>query len=500
MNDTVREEKQVKPGDVLGGKFRIERVLGEGGMGIVCAATHLQLGQLVALKFMLRPALAHKENVARFEQEARAAVRLKSDHVARVTDVGTLDDGAPYMVMEYLEGTDLDVLLERQGPLPVATAVDYVLQACEAIAEAHDLGIVHRDLKPKNLFLASKLNGRAVVKVLDFGISKQMGGPDDMSLTSTTHVMGSPNYMSPEQLRSSKNVDRRTDIWSLGAILFELLTAQVPFPAESVTALTAKVITESPESLRKLRPDLPEELRSIVLKCLEKSVDHRFQSVGELVAALSPFATAAQAAASASILSTSSGSSGSSGSLNALSSTSPPKDRPSIRTGGSGTESAWDKTQLAESAPARKSRVPIFLGATALVVALTFAIGFVAFHKTHPSQTGTRDTADTAASPNAASSGANSSPLAGLPTERDPLTPLVSPTGGPDHPLPGSSGSSASSSATTSHLPTTLHPPGVTKDAGVAAIVSTTAPTISAPPIASPAPTKTNDILPNSRN
>jgi len=217
MSDaTAQSDRPIKPGDVLGGKFRIERVLGEGGMGIVCAATHLQLGQLVALKFMLPQAMAHAENIARFEREARNAVRLKSDHVAKVTDVGRLDDGAPYMVMEYLEGNDLDAVLAERGPLPIPVAVDFVLQACEAVAEAHSLGIVHRDLKPKNLFLATKHGGRSIVKVLDFGIAKQLGVTEDMSLTRTTQVIGSPNYMSPEQLRASKDVDHRTDIWALG--------------------------------------------------------------------------------------------------------------------------------------------------------------------------------------------------------------------------------------------------------------------------------------------
>ncbi|MEO8876266.1 MAG: serine/threonine-protein kinase, partial [Polyangiaceae bacterium] len=147
----------VKPGDVLDGKFRVDRILGEGGMGIVVAATHVALGQKVALKFMLPRALASADNVARFEREARAVVRLRSEHVARVSDVGRLNTGAPYIVMEFLEGCDLDHVLESQGALGIETAVDYVLQACEAIVEAHSLGIIHRDLKPTNLFLTTKM-------------------------------------------------------------------------------------------------------------------------------------------------------------------------------------------------------------------------------------------------------------------------------------------------------------------------------------------------------
>src|SRR5579864_8602341 len=172
----------VQIGDVLAGKYRVDRILGVGGMGIVVAATHLQLDQKVALKFMLPEALKLPALVERFAREARAAVRLKSDHVARVLDVGTLDTGSPYMVMEYLEGSDLGSLVERQGPMPVAMAVDCVLQACDAVAEAHALGIVHRDLKPRNLFMTTRNDGRALVKVLDFGISKHKAGAD-MSLT-----------------------------------------------------------------------------------------------------------------------------------------------------------------------------------------------------------------------------------------------------------------------------------------------------------------------------
>ena len=209
----------VRPGDVLAGKYRVDRVLGVGGMGVVVAATHLQLQQRVALKFMLDAGLAQPTQVERFGREARAAVRLRSDHVARVLDVGTLETGSPYIVMEYLDGSDIGSVLEQRGAMPVDMAVDCVLQACDAVAEAHALGIVHRDLKPRNLFLTTRNDGRALVKVLDFGISKHTTG-SDLSLTRTTEIMGSPSYMSPEQFRSAKLVDERTDIWALGAILY----------------------------------------------------------------------------------------------------------------------------------------------------------------------------------------------------------------------------------------------------------------------------------------
>jgi serine/threonine-protein kinase len=280
----------VAPGEVLAGKYRVDRILGVGGMGVVVAATHIQLDQKVALKFMLPQGLVHPALVERFVREARAAVRLRSDHVARVLDVGTLDSGSPYMVMEYLDGADLGSVVGDQGPLPVATAVDCVLQACDAVAEAHALGIVHRDLKPRNLFLTRRNDGRALVKVLDFGISKDRTAASDLSLTRTTEVIGSPNYMSPEQLKSSKAADERSDIWALGVILYELLTGRVPFVAESVTQLTAMVLTESPRSVDQMRPDVPRALGLIVARCLEKDRARRFASVAELAAALEPFA------------------------------------------------------------------------------------------------------------------------------------------------------------------------------------------------------------------
>jgi len=283
----------VAPGDVLAGKYVVERVLGEGGMGVVVAATHRQLGQRVAVKFLLAEYCQHPEAVARFLREAQAAVRIQSEHVARTIDVGTLESGAPYMVMEYLSGRDLASELATRGSLPVEEAVGFVLQACEAIAEAHALGIVHRDLKPANLFLAHRADGSPLVKVLDFGISKSVSpaaGP--MNLTTTQSVMGSPLYMSPEQLKSTKNVDQRTDVWALGVILYELLTGRTPFQAETVSGLIATVVSESPPPLRGARPDLPAELEAIVLRCLEKDPARRIQHVGTLAMALQPFAPA----------------------------------------------------------------------------------------------------------------------------------------------------------------------------------------------------------------
>jgi serine/threonine-protein kinase len=282
----------VKEGDVLAGKYRIERVLGVGGMGVVVAARHLQLDQRVALKFLHPEALASKDVVARFAREARAAAKIQSEHVARVVDVGTLETGSPYMVMEYLEGRDLDAVIEERGAIPPEESVGYVLQACEAIAEAHAAGIVHRDLKPANLFLAVRADKRSIIKVLDFGISKATGKSEDVSLTRTSTVMGSPLYMSPEQMASAKRVDQRSDIWALGVILYELVTGVPPFVAESMTEVIASILMHQPAPPSSV--DVPPELTKVIQRCLEKEPAKRFQNVAELAAALAPFAASEQ--------------------------------------------------------------------------------------------------------------------------------------------------------------------------------------------------------------
>jgi eukaryotic-like serine/threonine-protein kinase len=294
MNDT---RSALQPGDLLANKYRVERVLGQGGMGVVVAATHVVTHDRVAVKFLLPEAARTPEIVQRFVNEARAAVQIKSEHVARVVDVDMLPSGAPYMVMEHLEGRDLSQLIEQGGPLPVGTAVEYVLQACEALAEAHTLGIVHRDLKPSNLFLTHRRDGSTLVKVLDFGISKlsQPAGQGGAQLTRTRGVMGSPLYMSPEQLTTPRDVDARADVWSLGVVLFELLTAAWPFNAETMEGLIVEVVTRPPASVRQHRPDCPEGLAAVVQRCLIKTPSERVASVAELASALAPFApTSAQ--------------------------------------------------------------------------------------------------------------------------------------------------------------------------------------------------------------
>ncbi len=280
----------VQIGEILAGKYRIERVLGMGGMGVVVEALHVELDQRVALKFMLPAAAANQAAVERFAREARASAKLRSDNIVHVTDVGTLESGAPFMVMEYLEGEDLGQMLKAGGPFSVGDAIDYVLQGCAGLAEAHAAGIIHRDLKPANLFLARREDTASVVKIVDFGISKVRVDGVAQKLTSTSDLMGSPLYMSPEQLASSRDVDARTDIWSLGIILYELLAGAPPFDGDTLPQVCAAVLVAHPPPILEKRPDLPDGLVAIVAKCLEKRADDRYADVRALADALAEFA------------------------------------------------------------------------------------------------------------------------------------------------------------------------------------------------------------------
>jgi eukaryotic-like serine/threonine-protein kinase len=282
-------------GELVAGKYRVERIIGQGGMGVVVAAMHEQLGQRVAIKMLLQEAKASPNAIARFMREARAAASIRGEHVARVLDVGELEGGAPYIVMEYLEGRDLSETLSKDGPLPVEEAVSYVLQACEAIAEAHAAGIIHRDLKPSNLFVTSGPDGTPLVKVLDFGISKALltsgsGTGSENKLTTTSSFVGSPVYSPPEQLVQSSDVDARADIWSIGTILFEALAGRAPFVGDSVMHVASRIFNEAPTPLSELRPDLPPELSAVVMRCLRKRREERYSDVSELALALVPFA------------------------------------------------------------------------------------------------------------------------------------------------------------------------------------------------------------------
>ncbi len=284
----------LQPGSVIAGKYRIERVLGEGGMGVVYAAHHELLDQRVALKVLYEDAMRDDEASARFLQEARSAARLQSEHVARVMGIEMLENGVPFIVMEYLDGSDLGEELERKRVFPSARVVDYAMQALEAISQAHAQGIIHRDLKPSNLFLATVPDGSQIIKVLDFGISKPTFGGSVSKLTTSRSLLGSPPYMSPEQLRSPRSVDARTDIWSIGVVLYELLTRSIPFAGQEIGELFVAILEREPLGVRASRPDVPPGLEQVIFRCLAKNREERYADVAELARALLPFGTGEQ--------------------------------------------------------------------------------------------------------------------------------------------------------------------------------------------------------------
>ena len=277
-------------GTVVGQKYRIDEVIAEGGMGVVYKGWHLILEHPIAIK-VVRPELAqYPEAIARFIDEARASAQLQGIHSTHVLDIGIIDNGPPFMVLEYLEGRDLCQVLATDGPLPLTQAADYVLQTCEAVAEAHARRIVHRDLKPDNLFIQTMPDGTGILKVIDFGIAKRLG-LDARPYMQRGQSCGSPDYMAPEQMNTPEQVDERADIWSIGVILFELLTNCVPFHSETVHSICVKVMTSEPIPLRSLRPDLPAEIEQIVQRCLSKQREGRYPNVGDLAQDLVPFAS-----------------------------------------------------------------------------------------------------------------------------------------------------------------------------------------------------------------
>ena len=281
----------LKVGDLLASKYRVERLLGEGGMGLVVEAYHELLDQRVAVKLLYQD-VADREAQSRLLLEARSAAKLQSEHVARVIDVDVGQDGLPFIVMELLQGADLCQIADARGALPRWLVVDYILQALEGLAHAHGRGIIHRDLKPSNLFLANRPDGTQVIKILDFGISKSADAPTDRraaQLTGGRTVLGSPPYMSPEQVRRPKSVDHRTDIWSLGVCMYELLTNSMPFGGDELQETFAQILEKPPTPIRALVTGVPEGLEQIVMKCLAKNRDDRFSDVGELAKALVPY-------------------------------------------------------------------------------------------------------------------------------------------------------------------------------------------------------------------
>ena len=391
-------DSPVREGQILAGKYRVERVLGSGGMGFVVAAWHLELEQRVAMKFLHPLALERADTAERFRREARSAAKIRSEHVARVIDVGIMEGGVPYMVMEYLEGHDISDEMAKVGMLPIDDAIDFVLQAIEALAEAHAAGIVHRDLKPANLFIATRADGSGIEKELDFGISKSLLGASvaELSLTRTSVLIGSPLYMSPEQMRSAKDVDTRTDIWSLGVILYEMITGQPPYTGDSIPALCASLLSDTPVSMRVLRSEVPSELEDVVSRCLAKDRQQRFATVGELARALAPFGSASSQlhvdrASRVMGLRDSAAFSGALGSQRPSHAGNPTRVSPSLPrvtpasqqrlTPVRSTVDSWGRTdapsKTGNTADQPKSRAPLLIGLTLGVAALLSAVLFI---------------------------------------------------------------------------------------------------------------------------
>ena len=483
---------QLGLGEILAGKYRVEELIGSGGMGLVVAATHIELDQKVAIKMMNKEALSDPESRVRFAREARATVKLKSQHVARVHDVGTLDDGAPYLVMEYLDGSDLQTVIFEYGQLLPHEAVAYMLQACEAVAEAHGLGIVHRDLKPRNLFVTTGVDGSPLVKVLDFGISKfvrQTGDTVDLGLTKTQDVIGSPSYMAPEQLRAAKHATERSDIWSLGVILFETITGQLPWQAESVSELTAMVFRDPPRKMRDIVGEAPAGLEAIVEKCLEKDPEKRFANVEEFAHALEPFANGLSTGAAARIESVARTTKRPPGVKAALDRGSAGSARLATRATG-GTSVSWGET---EPMPPAKASVPppastpraktgIALFGAAFVATFVLAIGgyFLA----------TRGARGSAASPLPEDRGANRPPATATASPPSsaatpPVAPIATTATTGVGSAPASPGSTTSPIATVPRKATPAGPPAPRVEAAGAGTAGATA---LAPPVPNPSP------------
>lgn len=273
---------QSRVGELLAGKYRLDALLGSGGVGDVYRAQNTLMGRTVAIK-LLKPEHVTDENVVnRFLREARAANLARHPNVVDVLDVGRDDQGLPFIVQEFLEGHDLGKKLESAGgPLPVIEVLDLMIPVAQAVGLAHARGVVHRDLKPENVFLA-RVGGDTVPKLLDFGISFIRPQPGDVRMTKTGMTVGTPAYMSPEQLEGTAGVDMRTDVWALGVILYEALSGRLPFEGETSALMFAQIAWVDPSPLRKVAPHVPAALEQVVSRCLQRKLANRYPSAGEL--------------------------------------------------------------------------------------------------------------------------------------------------------------------------------------------------------------------------
>lgn len=360
------KHRSIRPGDVIGGKYTIQSRIGRGGMGEVFCARHALLGERVAIKLPLLARSARPRAVEQVLREARVASRLRSVHVVRVRDTDTLPNGLPYIVMELLTGRDLARVLRDDGPLPIERAVDFVLQACEALAEAHALGIVHRDIKPSNLFLVEAPEVPHAIKVLDFGIAQARSPCRSNGEEIARPDAGSPAYMAPEQIAGGADVGFAADVWALGVVLYELLSGARPFPGASSPALPDAIVAQAPNPLRSVLPGVPAELDTVVARCLEKNPEHRYASIVELAEALAPFATDAETSMAAVSAAARRGASSSSSNEESAQSEGDATLDPSTR-----TESTWGTvSQHAEARHPRSSARRFALGAVAALAAI----------------------------------------------------------------------------------------------------------------------------------
>jgi eukaryotic-like serine/threonine-protein kinase len=277
-------------GKLVSGKYRIVRLLAEGGMGVVYEAQHAVVRRRFAIKFLRADLAERRDILTRFQREAEAAGALENENVAAAIDFGISEQGAPYIVMEYLVGESLADLLAREGRLPVARAAELVVQACRGVGAAHAAGIVHRDLKPHNLFVCRRQDGTDFIKVLDFGVAKLQAADEASAATRTGTVIGTAAYMAPEQARGEKVVDNRTDVYALGAILYELLSLRRPHPGGSQNAILHHIATQPPIPLEAIEPELPGDLTDVVGYAISSDPAARPASVEALAAAIAPFA------------------------------------------------------------------------------------------------------------------------------------------------------------------------------------------------------------------
>lgn len=381
---------QLPSGTVIAGKYRVERVLGRGGMGVVVEATHLELGTRVAIKLLLPELVESEEAAARFRREGRALFKLNNPHVCRVMDVDTTEGGSPFMVMELLEGEDLAEVLGRGQTFAVEDAVRIILQASQGLAEAHANGVVHRDLKPENLYLTVDTTGEPCVKLLDFGLSKIQSGPLDTTrsrkLTADAQVMGTPHYMAPEQWMSSKDVGAAADQWSLATILFELISGQPPFPGPQFATICSQVLNAPTPSLAKRRADVPKGLDAVLRKAMEKDPMRRYENVGAFAVALSAFGpngSAMQAERTLSMLRRTGPGPEASGRFHVprepglesdMQATMPMPERSPLR-GRSDTASSWQQMTL--GAERKRSLLAVGLAVATLLVLIVVSFAFV---------------------------------------------------------------------------------------------------------------------------